>query len=172
MMKLMIPVFCGLCLCLIAVAEEKPAEDLVPVMFVQSAQGVEYKDGTLTLKDVSPTSVFFSDRPERIVGHEPTHDLIDGWSKGEDSFADDPPNATLSVFHDEDTVITAVVVLSKPRLEGKNLTYRVKILAGEIPPSDGATTLFIDQIGRPATPVSAAGHHRRVRRHEVRRVVR
>ena len=38
-------------------------------LFVQTAKDIAYKDGVLILQDVSPVTVFFSDRPKRIVGH-------------------------------------------------------------------------------------------------------
>jgi penicillin V acylase-like amidase (Ntn superfamily) len=37
----------------------------------------------------------------------------------------------------------------------------VKILDGEMPASGGPSSLFIDTIGRPLSPVSVAGVHRR-----------
>jgi hypothetical protein len=39
------------------------------VLFVQTAKNVAFKDGVLTLQDVSPATIFFSERPQRIVGH-------------------------------------------------------------------------------------------------------
>ena len=56
-----------------AAAVQSPAA--IPVMaqllFVQNAHGVAISaDGkTLTLKGLSPTTLFFSDRPVRIAGH-------------------------------------------------------------------------------------------------------
>jgi len=45
-------------------------------MFVQSAQSMSYKDGKLTLNKVSPSMIFFADRPRRMAGHFPvTHFL-------------------------------------------------------------------------------------------------
>ena len=37
-------------------------------LFVQTAKNVAFKDGVLTLKDASPMTAFFSERPKRIVG--------------------------------------------------------------------------------------------------------
>lgn len=54
-----------------------------------------------------------------------------------------------------------VVTLREPRLEGSELSYRVDVLEGEIPARGGASSLFIDIIGRPITPVSFAGAGRR-----------
>ena len=49
--------------------ESKEQETIVDLLFVQSAQGAELADGKLKLKGVSPSTIFFSDRPERITGH-------------------------------------------------------------------------------------------------------
>ena len=41
-------------------------------LFVQTAEKVNYKDGQLTLKQISPTTLFFTDRPDRLAGHMTT----------------------------------------------------------------------------------------------------
>ena len=110
----------------------------------------------------------FSDRPDRVTGHVPTEEFLDSWGDGDDSFADDPPNAVLSVFTEEE-VHDVVVVLSEPALNGDQWSYSVEILDGEMPASGGPSSLFIDVIGRPMTPVSVAGVHRRGRRRGRRR---
>jgi len=38
-------------------------------MFVQTASGVRTDDGTMTSLGLTPHTICFSDRPERIVGH-------------------------------------------------------------------------------------------------------
>ena len=38
-------------------------------MFVQTARGITSDGATLTLRDVTPSTLFFSDRPQRVVGH-------------------------------------------------------------------------------------------------------
>jgi hypothetical protein len=113
----------------------------------------------------------FSDRPDRVTGHVPSEEFLDSWGDGEDSFADDPPNAVLSIFQ-EDEVHDIVVVLSEPELDGDRMSYSVAILDGEMPTSGGPSSLFIDVIGRPMTPVSVAGVHRRGRRRGRRRTRR
>jgi hypothetical protein len=130
-------------------------------LFVQSAKGVAYADGKLILKGVSPTTVMFSDRPERIAGHMPTKRFIPFWSEGNNSFLKDPPNATLS-FAEDKQLEDVVVELKEPFLEGDNLTYRVTVLEGELPSEAGLASLFIDIIGMPLTPLSYAGARRRM----------
>jgi hypothetical protein len=75
----------------------------------------------------------------------------------------------LSIFT-EDEINDVVVVLSDPALDGDQISYSVDILDGEMPSSGGASSLFIDMIGRPLTPV--AGAHRRGRRRGRRRARR
>jgi len=40
----------------------------------------------LTLTGVSPVTLFFTDRPERIAGNMKTASFISFWSKGKDNF--------------------------------------------------------------------------------------
>ena len=78
-------------------ADNKPVK-AVQVLFVQNAAGLSFADGKLTLRNVEPLTVCFSDRPERLAGHMPTKDLVPMWSEGKDSFLKDPPNATVSIL--------------------------------------------------------------------------
>jgi hypothetical protein len=49
------------------------------------------------------------------------------------------------------------------------LAFKVSIIEGLPPDAAGRSALFIDTIGRPMSPGSVAGVHRRHRRREVRR---
>lgn len=142
----------------------------VEYLFVQTAKSVTSAGDTLTLHDVNQTTLYFSDRPDRIVGHGATQELVAKWGEGKDSFAADPPNATLSVLEGAE-IQDIVVVLQDPRLEGDDLTYTVKVLDGQLPESAGASSLFIDVIGMPLTPRSYAGAARRENR-ATRRAIR
>ena len=144
-----------------ASAEPKPL--IVQVLFVQNAEAVVFGKGTLTLKGVSPMTVFFSDRPVRLAGHFNTKDeFVPLWDEGKDSFLKDPPNATVSMYEKGREQLTDVVVkLSKPRLAGKDLTYDIKVIEGKVPQKGGACSVFIDIIGLPFTPLSFAGVARR-----------
>lgn len=135
----------------------------IEALFVQTAGNMTYENGYLTLYGLTPTTLMFSDRPDRVTGHLPSEEFLASWGEGDDSFASNPPNAALSIFT-EDEVHDVVVVLQEPELEGDELRYRVDILDGEMPASGGPNALFIDVVGRPMTPVSVAGAHRRGRR--------
>ncbi len=140
-----------------AFAQDKSADFL----FVQNAQSMTYASGKLTLKGVSPVTVFFSDRPERIAGNMATRVFVPFWSDGKDSFAKDNPNANLSVLEEGKAVADIVVTLANPVLKGNDLSYDVKILEGTMPAKGGPVSLFIDIIGMPLTPLSYAGVARR-----------
>jgi hypothetical protein len=104
----------------------------------------------------------FADRPVRAAGHERTAHIVEEWGVGEDSFAKNPPNATVSGFSKTGSDIRdAVVVLKSPKLEGDTLTFEVDVLEGDLTGADGAAAVFIDIIGRPLTPFSYAGVARR-----------
>lgn len=74
-----------------AFAAAEQADAKPQFLFVQTSAGMRYADGMLTLSDVSPIVVLFSDRPERLAGHMATNDFVPFWSEGEDSFKSDPP---------------------------------------------------------------------------------
>ncbi len=133
------------------------ATDPVQLLFVQSAEGMAYDQGTLTLKNFSPTTLFFSDRPARIAGHYTTEDMKI-WTEGKDDFLQDPPNAVVRTFEmGKPDPSDVVVTLTNPRASGKDMVYDVKVIKGTPPATGGATSVFIDIIGMPATPISYAG---------------
>ena len=132
-------------------------------LFVQNAKSMSYDkvNGRMTLKGVSPVTIFFTDRPERIAGNMPTDVFVPFWSEGKNSFLKDPPNANLSILEKGTEGADIVVVLRNPVLKDAELSYDVKVLEGEMPANGGPVSLFIDVIGMPLTPLSYAGVARR-----------
>ena len=143
----------------------KTKTEMVPSLIVMNAQGASLQGETLTLNGVASNSIVFADRPVRAAGHALTVHLLEEWTPstdGSDSFAKDPPNATVSVFNkDGSKVSDAVVVLKSPKLDGDRLTFNVTVLEGDLAGADGPASIFIDIIGRPLTPFSFAGVARR-----------
>ena len=137
-------------------------------LFVQSARAMSFDKAThkLTLHDVSPMTLFFSDRPERIAGNMKTAAFVPFWSTGTDSFLKDPPNADISIL-EGDNLKQVVAVLQAPTLSGNDLTYTVKLIEGNLPAKGADVSVFIDVIGMPLTPVSYAGVARRTYRRAV-----
>lgn len=109
------------------------------------------EEWTLTLEDVSPNTVFFSDRPHRETGHESTENFIANWDEGDDSFAVNPPNAALDIFHTEGEQNVLIVELMSADYDAstQSITYDILILDGE-PEDQNAfasfeqSALFID----------------------------
>src|SRR5262245_6758477 len=102
-------------------------------LFVQTAKAMAFDKSTnkLTLDSISSTTLFFSDRPERIAGNMKTSAFVPFWSTGKDSFLSDPPNADISIL-EGDKLRQVVVVLQTPVLKGDTLTYTVKVLQGDM----------------------------------------
>jgi len=134
-------------------------------LFVQSSKAITFDKSTnkLTLTGVSPMTLFFTDRPERVAGNMKTTAFIPFWSEGKDNFKSDPPNADVSIL-EGNALQQIVVVLQDPVLEGDNLAYTVKVLQGDMPAKGADVSVFIDIIGRPLTPFSYAGVARRAYR--------
>jgi len=136
------------------------------MMFVQTFKrgSVVRRDGhdaryTVTLQDGVGATIFFSDRPDRIVGTTPTDQFLDGLGFLEDN----PPNAAMVVETAPGETDIAVVELFNPVYDPETfgVTYDVEVLANwqqsvemefteaptdlaEITPEFGTTQLFID----------------------------
>jgi hypothetical protein len=126
-------------------AAAKTGEELTKelyFLYVQSGNGGSFDGKRLTLDSVGST-LFFADRPARVSGHMDTANFLKAWGPGADSFAADPPNATLSILEPNATT-NAVVELREPKLEGSNVSYAVKVIDGKIPAKFGTASLFID----------------------------
>jgi hypothetical protein len=143
---------------------EKTLED-IEALFAQTAREMTTDGDRVTFHGASPATLYFSDRPQRVVGHLTTKQFVDEWGVGENSFADDPPNAVISFVETGDqTPEDAIVVLKDPVLESDTLTYTVEMLEGSLPAKGELCSVFIDPFGRPLSPVSLAGMNRRARR--------
>jgi hypothetical protein len=128
-------------------------------LFVQTASKIDYKDGVITLHDVPRQTLFFTDRPSRVVGNLPTDKFVAKWTtdKGPSGFATVPPNAAVTVFQ-SDGPKTAIVELTNPRMNGNSLSYNVKILQGIQAAQPGAGVVFIDNYTGWAADAFASSH--------------
>lgn len=125
-------------------------DNKIQLMFVQTAEDFKADAKTLRLVNVGQQTLYFSDRPVRVAGHLTMPAYMDEWKaqEGPDNFSNDPPNATLSVYESggrENKM--AVVEISHPVIEGKDLVYNYRVIEGTMPKGGGATALFIDWIG-------------------------
>jgi hypothetical protein len=121
-------------------------------MFVQLSDDVKVNAAakTFRLVNVNQQTLYFSDRPVRIAGHLKMADFLKEWTAqaGKDNFGEDSPNAVLPVYEPEQPDNTAAVVeITQPRIDGSDLIFSYNLIAGNLPASGGAITLFIDRIG-------------------------
>jgi hypothetical protein len=147
-------------------ANSEVAETGPKMLFLQS-----YQSGTITPKEGDDSrfilnlqsgggqTVFFSDRPDRIVGTNPTPQFLEGLGFPDDN----PPNAALVVETGPTDTDIAVVELFAPQYdpETQSVSYEISVLANwqsalemefsEAPtdlatfvPSFSAAQLFID----------------------------
>jgi hypothetical protein len=101
------------------------------------------------MKNIARSTLFFTDRPVKMAGHYHTRDeFLKLWSEGPDSFAKNPPNATLSLLEvGKADLQNAVINLKNPRMQGKDLIYDITIIQGTVPQAAGDAVLFIDILG-------------------------
>jgi len=113
-------------------------------LFIQTAPTIKFDGKTLTLQNINPSVVMFSDRPARMAEAIPTAAFVKNWDKGEKkSFKSDPPNAGLTSIVDG-KLQTATVELKQPHLDGTALTYQARVVEGKLPQTGGTSSLFID----------------------------
>lgn len=117
----------------------------VTSLAVLNADGARLEGNQLVLTGVTKSAILFSDRPVRAAGHVSTEEFIAAWGEGADSFASDPPNATVSVFGGTAADVSdAVVTLKSAKLDGTTLTFEVAVLEGSLDGADGPAAVFID----------------------------
>lgn len=116
----------------------------VPSLAVINAAGAKVDGGKLVLTGVAANTIVFADRPVRAAGHETLKQFLQQWDEGKDSFAKDPPNATVSVLGANPGEVSDVVVeLRAPKLDGTTLTFDVAVLEGSLG-AGGPAAVFID----------------------------
>lgn len=133
-------------------AQNADSSQKIQLMFVQTAENIKIDPTTKTLRliNLNPQTLYFADRPQRVAGHITLPAYMDEWTAqaGANNFANDPPNATLSIYEGGKKENSLVVVeISNPVIQGKDLIYTYKLIDGTMPKEGGTTALFIDWIG-------------------------
>jgi hypothetical protein len=93
---------------------EKTLED-IEALFAQTAREMTSEGDKVTFHGASPATLYFSDRPQRVVGHLTTKKSVEEWGLGENSFAADPPNAVISFVETGDATPEDAIVVLKDR---------------------------------------------------------
>ena len=122
-----------------ALAQDEPAAEPevqeIGLLFTQTAERGKIAEAkgessdrfNLVLHGVSRQAVWFQDRPGRQSGHIPTESFADSWEGF--GFADDPPNAALSVLDAPSRRDTVILTLGTPRYkpDKEKLVYPARI---------------------------------------------
>jgi hypothetical protein len=94
-------------------------------LFVQTAGSLSSEGNVITMHGLSPSTIYFADRPQREVGHMSTRRFVDLWGEGDNSFEVDPPNAVLSFAEPQDRAPEEVVVtIRDPIMDGDSRSMR------------------------------------------------
>jgi hypothetical protein len=122
-------------------------EKIVPSLIVLNLRSGSLEGNKLILKEPAANSIVFADRPVRAAGHTLTSELAPT-IEDSSSFAKDSPNATVSAFSQDGSVIRdAVVTLRTAKLEGDQLSFDIDVLQGDLKGADGPASIFIDRFG-------------------------
>ncbi len=121
-------------------------------VFAHIAPRMRFDGRTLTLVDISPSTIWMSEAV-REPGHAPEIDylptgaFLDRWTDRARAVgpAGCRMRGTLSLL-DPDAQVAgrAVVELSAPRLTADGLAYDIEVLEGIVPGSSGACVLFLE----------------------------
>ncbi|MCP4380734.1 MAG: hypothetical protein GY798_04820 [Hyphomicrobiales bacterium] len=138
---------------------EKVIVDPEELRYLYSFSAIDgfFVGDSLTLKSV-PLVVYFSDRPARIAGHIALDNFLQIWENNADSLNKDPPNAELVVYNKSGDT-QAVLIISKPTVDGDSISFAMELIDGNIPEHFGPSTLFIDDMIDPEFGLRPARSH-------------
>ena len=98
---------------------------------------------TLTLTDVDPVVLAFTDRPLRDAQAGTAERLVEAWP---DMFGDSNPNGVVVAHNAEGATNSAVVELMDPAIDGSTMTYTVKVLTNEGGPAVSGRSYSFEQV--------------------------
>ncbi|HQR25493.1 MAG TPA: hypothetical protein PLP61_00500 [Nocardioides sp.] len=116
--------------------------------YVHVARSLTFDGRSLTLVDLSPSTIWVSPSPAAGLGYLPTGAFLDVWDH---LVPDQAPGArsvtgTLSLLDpDAQPAGNAILTLSNPRITAQGLTYDAEITQGLVPPRSGACVLILER---------------------------
>ncbi|MEX0385883.1 hypothetical protein [Spiribacter onubensis] len=121
-------------------------DDRAEWLFVQSAEGVELVDETTLVVPLEREIFAFTDRPARDHRYLNAHEFVAVWNDGEDSFADDPPNAVLTWIENGEVQELEVELLdAEVEDHGRSVHYKIAVEGDASGPAEGIdAALYID----------------------------
>ena len=117
-------------------------------LFSQTADGGSISPNsddtwTLTLTDVDPVVLGFTDRPLREAQAGTVDRLVDSWPE---IFGDSNPNGVVVAHNESGATNSTVVELMEPNLDGSTLTYTVRVLTNEGGPAEAGVVYDFEQV--------------------------
>lgn len=98
---------------------------------------------TLTLTDVDPVVLAFTDRPLRDAQAGSAERLVEAWPE---MFGDVNPNGVVVAHNDVGATNSAVVELMDPSIDGTTMTYKVNVLTSEGGPGEPGQSYTFEQV--------------------------
>ncbi len=98
---------------------------------------------TLTLTDIDPVVLGFTDRPLRDAQAGTVERLVEAWPQ---MFADSNPNGVVVAHNATGETNSAVVELIDPKLAGSTMTYIVRVLTNEGGSAEPGVTYDFEQV--------------------------
>ncbi len=98
---------------------------------------------TLTLTNIDPVVLGFTDRPLREAEAGSVEKLVEAWPT---MFADSNPNGVVVAHNSQGETNSAVVELMDPQLDGSTMTYMVRVLTNEGGPAAPGVTYDFEQV--------------------------
>jgi hypothetical protein len=135
----------------------EPTDSNACTAYVQVAGRAVFDGSSLTLLELAPATVFFTERPGIAVGYLPTGPFLDRWYAEVSGARTRAVSAVLS-FLDPDVARAPEtgLLVSLPRIRGTGVEYQARVVVGDLPFTAGACVLFINPPVAPATPGMAA----------------
>jgi hypothetical protein len=111
-----------------------------------------YGEGTLSLIDLAPATLFLSDGGD-VVGFQTTGQFLDSWYEATSGPVTRSLAAVLALLIPGQLPGSdARLLLSLPRIHGTGLAYQVLSIEGSLAAAAGACVLFLDPVRAPVTP--------------------
>lgn len=111
-------------------------------LFILTADTGTFEEGTLTLNG-TPIVAFYSLGAKRHAGHFFLGTFIEMWNTKAVILKTDPPRGTLNVLDNKGSN-SCVIELSDPVGTINTVTFKARVLEGELPASFDSSSLFLD----------------------------
>lgn len=114
------------------------------LVLIQVASAFVADHHHLTLRDLSPTTIWLLDGPTRRIGHLSTGTFLDLWWDPCSGLGTSSLPALLGRAAPEaEHVPDPILMLRSPRINGAGIQYDVEEISGTLPSHSGACVLFL-----------------------------